>query len=368
MPDRDDETEQLLTDLDGPLRNGRAKLVAELFEQGYTAGELREAIAADRLAVLPLERVLREAATLSAVQVASDTGLDAGEVMRLTRLLGLPATGIDEAAFGEDMRDALRGLRVGRDAGLSQAAIDQLLTALGHHMWPLVADILIILGNELARPGDTEYELAHRYADTARLFEPAASSVVTSAFKAHLRDRMGDIFVTPEEAEDGALRAMADVAVAFVDVVGFTALGERVDAGELKSIASRLASVAINIVEPPVRLVKIVGDAILLMSRDTQALCDALVKIVDSAAADPDLPPIHAGAACGEAHIGGGDVYGMPVNIASRLTDLAPSRKIWATDALARRIEGSHRCESRGSHAIRGVADIHVVELGATWT
>jgi adenylate cyclase len=368
MVDRDNETEQLLTGLDGPLRDGRAKLAGELLAQGYTVAELQEAIAADRLAVLPLERVLHEAATLSAVQVARASDLDAGEVLRLARLLGLPARAVDEPAFGEDMRDAFRGLRVGRDAGVSQAAIDQLLTVLGHHMWPLVADILIILGNELAQPGDTEYELAHRYADTARLFEPAATSVVSSAFKAHLRDRMGDIFVSPEEAEHGALRATADVAVAFVDVVGFTALGERVDAGELKSIATRLATVALNVVEPPVRLVKTVGDAILLMSRDTQALADALVKVVESAAADPELPPIHVGAACGEAHIGGGDVYGTPVNIASRLTDLAPSGKVWATDTLARRIEGSHRCEPRGSHAIRGATDVDVVELCATWT
>jgi adenylate cyclase len=356
--DPHDEITPLRGELHGKLRDGRAKLVAELLEHGYTTEQLQEAIAADRLAVLPLEGVLRETASLTAAEVADRTGIDAAEVLRSAHLLGLPAAGFDEPAFGTDICDALQALHGARAVGVSQAAIDELLTSLGHHMWHLVADIMLLLGNEFARRGDSEYELAHRYADAARFLVPTATPVVTCAFTAHLRDRMKDTFVTPEEAEHGALRAMADVAVAFVDVVGFTALGERVDGGELKSIANRLANLANDVIEPPVRLVKIVGDAILLMSRDSLVLCDALVKIMENASADPQLPPIHIGAACGEAHIGGGDVYGTPVNIASRLTDLTPSLTIWTSNVLATRVEGSHHLIPRGAHPIRGTTEV----------
>jgi adenylate cyclase len=211
----------------------------------------------------------------------------------------------------------------------------------------------VIVGDELGRPGDTEFELAHRYADAARVLVPNAAPLVSAAFTAHLRERMRDIFVTAEEAEYGSLRAVADVAVAFVDVVGFTSLGERVDAGELKSIATRLVDVAEAALVPPVRLVKNLGDAILLVSREAPALLHVLTAVSHAVESDPDAPPIHCGVAYGLAHLGGADVYGAPVNHASRITDLAPSGSIWA-DAKVVQECGEFRWTSLGRRVIKG--------------
>jgi adenylate cyclase len=176
---------------------------------------------------------------------------------------------------------------------------------------------------------------------------------------------MRDIFVTAEEAEFGSLRAVADVAVAFVDVVGFTSLGERVEAGELKSIANYLVDVAEAALVAPVRLVKSLGDAILLISRDAPALVQVLASVRQTFATDRGAPPIHSGAAFGRAHLGGADVYGAPVNHASRITDLAPSGEIWADTSLVRACD-SFTWTALGSRALKGAdapLDVFRLEL-----
>ena len=53
---------------------------------------------------------------------------------------------------------------------------------------------------------------------------------------------------------------------------------------------------------PPVRLVKTVGDAVMLVSPDTDALLSMLLDLNDAAEAeDSGLPSIHAGVARGPA-------------------------------------------------------------------
>lgn len=329
------DVDALTTGLTGRLADGRRRLLRELVERGYSAEELREAVADDRLAVLLLEQVLRETASLTAEEVATACDVDVTEVLRVHRLLGLSSRAIDEPVFVEETCEAMRIVQAVQSYGLSQPAVDAVLGVLGQRMWQLAADVLIIVGDELARPGDSEYELAHRYADAARVLAPMTMPIVACVFEAHLQERMREIFVTADDAEHGALRATTDVAVAFIDVVGFTRLGERVEADELKSVAARLADVVFGTLgDGPVRLVKTVGDATLLMSRDTTALVDVLAKAFSAVASGADLPALHAGISVGRAYVGGADVYGAPVNLASRLADLAPSGRIWAAEPV----------------------------------
>jgi adenylate cyclase len=343
---------------------GRARLLAELTELGYSPAELDQAIAQDRLAVLLLQQVFRNLASFTASDVARESGAAEAEVLRMWRLLRRRSVAPDEQVFDSHACEAMRVVQSARNYGVSQQAIDELLSVLGHRMWQLAADLLIILGNEFARPGDTEYELAHRYADAAAVFATATEPMVSSAFNAHFRDRLQEIFVSPAEAYDGSLRATTDVTVAFVDVVGFTALGQRVEARELKTVAARLVDLATDVIEAPVWLINTVGDAILLMSRDSTALAGALAAILERAAATTTLPPVHAGAACGDAHVGGGDVYGAPVNLASRLTDLAPARRLWTTADLAARTASACSWRPLGPRSIRGSSEsVEVFEL-----
>ena len=55
-----------------------------------------------------------------------------------------------------------------------------------------------------------------------------------------------------------------EVAVCFADLVGFTRLGEEVAPEELGHLAARLEALAADAAEPPVKLVKTIGDAAML--------------------------------------------------------------------------------------------------------
>jgi len=366
--ERDERTallDEVLAGIDGPLRTGRERLVDELLERGFDVETLREAHRQDRLVVLLLDEAFHETAFLTARDVAEACGVPVDDVLHVSRLLGVPVDDANTPAYDEHSCEAVGTLKLARAYGMSESAIEQLVLVLGRHMSRLAADMEVIVGDELGRAGDTEYELAHRYVDAARVLAPSAVPLVCFGITTHLRDRMRDIFVTAEEAEYGSLRAVADVAVAFVDVVGFTSLGERVDAGELKTIATRLVDVAEAALVPRVRLVKSLGDAILLMSRSAPALLRVVTTINDVMLADPDAPPIHCGAAFGKAHLGGADVYGAPVNHASRITDLAPSGEIWADDALVQMCE-AFRWTSLGPREIRGANEpVQVFRLEA---
>jgi adenylate cyclase len=300
---------------------------------------------------------------LSAGEIADLCGMNVDDVLRASRLLGMLVPDAGARAYDEFSCQAFQTLQLASAFGLPPATVDEMLVVLGRHMSKLAADLEIVVGNALGRPGDTEYELAHRYADAARVLAPSAAPLVAGAFTAHLRDRMRDIFVTAAEAENGSLHAVADVAIAFVDVVGFMSLGERVDAGELKAIATRLVDVASAAATPGVRLVKELGDAILLISRDAPELVRVLGAIHDDFGALADAPAIHSGAAYGVAYMGGADVYGAPANLASRITDLAPSGSIWADIRLVEACD-AFRWTALGSRAVKGAtAPVEVFEL-----
>jgi adenylate cyclase len=136
------------------------------------------------------------------------------------------------------------------------------------------------------------------------------------------------------EIAHGRILGATEVTVAFADLVGFTKLGEQIPAEELGAIARRLLELATEAVHPPVRLVKTIGDAAMLVSPDASALLDVALELVHLAEADSeDFPRLRVGLATGEALHRAGDWYGSPVNLASRVTSIALPGSVVATQA-----------------------------------
>src|SRR5581483_3970751 len=102
-----------------------------------------------------------------------------------------------------------------------------------------------------------------------------------------------------------------EVAVAFADLVGFTRLGEEVPPDELGRLAARLEELANEVSEPPVRLVKTIGDAAMLSSPEPEPLLGATLALVEAADTEgQDFPQLRAGAALGLALPRAGDWFG----------------------------------------------------------
>ena len=124
-------------------------------------------------------------------------------------------------------------------------------------------------------------------------------------------------------------------------MVDFTHLGETLDPEALGSVTGRLGELAAAAIEPPVRLVKLIGDAAMFVGPEPRPVVEAGLELVEEAAHEGDeFPLLRAGLARGEALPRGGDWYGRPVNLASRITAIARPDSVLTDpavhDALAR--------------------------------
>ena len=110
--------------------------------------------------------------------------------------------------------------------------------------------------------------------------------------------------------------------MAFADLAGFTRLGEALPVEELEHVASRLADLARDVGVTPVRFVKTIGDAVMLVCTYPVPLLNAVLDLV-ALAAEEAMPQLRVGVASGEAIMRAGDWFGSPVNVASRVTGVA---------------------------------------------
>ena len=89
-------------------------------------------------------------------------------------------------------------------------------------------------------------------------------------------------------------------------------------------MTGRLGELAAAVVEPPVRLVKMIGDAAMVVGPEPGPVVEAALALVEAAENEgEDFPLLRAGVASGQALARAGDWYGRPVNLASRITAIA---------------------------------------------
>jgi len=172
------------------------------------------------------------------------------------------------------------------------------------------------------QPGVTELQIAQAYEALVRQISPLLGPMIEDLLRLQLRHSLETEAVNAAERAAGTLPGARQVAVAFADLVGFTRLGEAVAAEELEQLTSRLEDLARDVAVAPVRFIKTIGDAVMLVSPDPVSLLNAALALV--AAADAEgLPQLRVGVASGSAVSRAGDWFGSPVNVASRVTSVA---------------------------------------------
>jgi adenylate cyclase len=93
--------------------------------------------------------------------------------------------------------------------------------------------------------------------------------------------------------------------------------------------------------------VKTVGDEVLFVADAPDVAAEIGVTLSEQVGADNDLPELRVGLATGSVVSRLGDVYGEPVNIASRLTTMARPGSVLVDRALAERLAGDERWRLR---------------------
>lgn len=340
----------LLDGLESEARTERAELIAWLLDRGFSIDQIRASVAP---LLLPANRVMGEdGVCLSARQVCEATGLDLELLQRLQGAVGLPRIEDPDAAVlprvdGEAVAYAKVFLDMGVDADETVAVMRVLIEGLQH----AAAMMRQAAFKTLMRPGASEIELAEASEALAHQAVPQVGPMVQALLLLELRHTFETEAVNAAERAAGTLPGARKVAVAFADLAGFTRLGEALPPVELERVASRLADLARDVAVAPVRFVKTIGDAVMLVSSDVRALLRTMLELQDE--------QLRIGIAHGPAVSRAGDWFGAPVNLASRVTAVARPGSVLveqsARDALGEPEELSW--SFAGQRHLKGVRD-----------
>ncbi len=333
--------EGLLDDLEGEARAARLALLEELVADGVPIEELREAVAAGRLALLPVERALAgDGQRYTPREVAEIAGIDLDLLRRFSAALGVPYGDPDEPRATEADLEAARRIKAFRDAGLPEDGMLQVARTIGMAMARVAEANRELVIRTLTQPGDSERDLALRFAAAAEFMMPLVGPTLVHAFQANMLEQIRRDVIATADLESGAVGGTADLTVCFADLVEFTRLGEQIPAEELGLVAGRLEEMASAVAEPPVRLVKTIGDAAMFVSADAEAMLSASLALIAAAEAEgEEFPWLRAGLASGAVLPQSGDYYGSPVNLASRITGVARPGSV-VVDAAVREAAG----------------------------
>jgi len=308
--------------LDEGIRVERTELIAWLLEQGFDVEQIRSELAP---MLLPVRRALGDDSNhVSARTISEVHGINLELLLRIMGALGLPRV---------DDPDAVIHLHADAEA----AAHQQQLIELG-----LDADRVVLMVRRLAEglsravpairygvmstflhPGITELQVAKAHEALARQVAPLLGPMICDILFVQLRRAVEGEELNAGERAAGALPGARLLAVAFADLVGFTRLGEAVPQEDLVRLVERLGDLTRGIVNPPVRLVKTIGDAVMLICPDPVKLVDAMLALSEAAERDETLPDLRIGIASGWAVSRARDWFGSPVNVASRVTEVA---------------------------------------------
>jgi len=344
----------LLDGLEGEDRAARERLLERLADEGYTFEELKAAIEEDRLALLLVERVL--GGRYTAKELAQESGLPAVQMVRIRRLLGLPEPAADERVFGEEEIDAAKAISMFLSSGLGEESIAEITRVLGEGMARLAATTAAAFVDAFLEPGDSEDEVAERFATLAEQLIPAIDPVLRAAYRQHLAESVRRGMLSPADRESGGVAGAQEVTVCFVDMVGFTRLGAQIEAQELGSLASRLAELATDVTRPPVRLVKTIGDAAMFVSPDPAAVVSVALSLLEAVEA-AELPSLRAGVAYGQALQRAGDYYGHAVNLASRVTGVARPGSVLCTQEVHDAAPDQFDWSFARKHKLKGMSE-----------
>lgn len=352
----DFEAEGLLEGLEGEARDARRKLLSELADDGVSLDELRAAVEEDRLAMLPVERVYSTPGERYTIEeVAERAGVPRELLERYQRALGIRVPEPGERTLTEDVLEMAKLARAFIDAGLPEDGLLEVTRVIGLSMSQVARAVSQLTAESMLQEGDTERDVAIRLAEAARELTPMANRIFEHAFRVHQLEVLRSEVVGSAELATGQLPGAQEYTVCFADLVGFTRLGERLEPEQYGAVTERLGELAAEIAEPPVRLVKLIGDAAMLASRETEPLLDAALAMQAAASEAEDLPELRVGVARGSAIPRAGDLYGRAVNLASRLTTIARPGSVLCDKATKDDVGDSFDWSYAGSRRIKGI-------------
>lgn len=156
-----------------------------------------------------------------------------------------------------------------------------------------------------------------------------------------------------------------EVTIAFADLDGFTRFTDEHGDVAALSVATRLEDAARGSLVGRTRLIKRVGDAVMLAAPTPDDLVATVLVLREVLGADPAVPRLAVGIHHGSAVIADGDIVGAAVNLAGHLANEAEPGEVWCTEPVTRALNGKHGTVAieRGADRLGGLNDMRLYEL-----
>ena len=279
-------------------------------------------------------------------EVAGLARIDEREARGLWTAMGFAEVPPGEKAFTHLDVEALQNALALRDLGV----VDN--------------DTLLVLarsmGQGLARMAEAQVDIFRGLSDGTTLDEatlaaadvlPRLEKIVVHIWRRQFAAATARALVAA--TEDGQLL----LAVGFVDLVDFTRSTQQWDVSTLERLLERFESeTSLRVTQVGGQVVKTLGDAVLYVCDDPGAAVEVALQTVEAHAADEELPEVRAGVALGPVLVRLGDVFGQPVNIASRLTEQARPRTVLVDERTSQALadDGSYDLQRLRRRSVRG--------------
>jgi adenylate cyclase len=339
-------------DPEAPAAAQRLELLEYLMSLGATAEDLTEY--RDGLPGLASVVAIRGGRALTLSEAVERSGVPEEKLLRISRAAGFPEPGPDDRIFGEQFSNLAAGLS-GAEAVFGEETVLQLIRVMGSTMSRLadaiVSAFLVNVDPGLSESDPEGLEVARANAQATELL-PAVTFALDLLLRQHLLSaRRSSLGVTAEAGYE-----TRHMCVGFVDLVGSTALAQRMPAAELGAALTEFEHLASDVVTSGGgRLVKLIGDEVLYTAGDEASACAIALRLASRFAEHPTLPPVRAGVACGEVMMRDGDVFGPVVNLAARAVKVADAGEVVTSAAVA--AASNVASKPIGGHSLKGFDD-----------
>lgn len=305
------------------------------------------------------ERFLGEPPRMTRPEIAEISGIPHAVTDRFWHALGFPLVEDDEAIFTQADLIALRQVQALLRDGVTEETALAMTRALAR-----TTDRLAVWQTQLIAEVFTPAEItgsSPTASDVHEGVDPAANVKDTRTVPnraiaeaaAHELARISDeiepllVFAWRRHLTAAVNRMLADATpevpsaapnriVGFADLVSFTSLVRRMSERQLAVVVQRFEALASDIITAHGgRVIKTVGDEVLFVHTDPAPAAAIALDLVAAMGDDQVLPPVRVGMAYGRVVSRLGDVFGMTVNRASRLTAVTPEGRVYVDEALS---------------------------------
>ncbi|MCC3768858.1 adenylate/guanylate cyclase domain-containing protein [Streptomyces sp. UNOC14_S4] len=264
---------------------------------------------AARAAGVSMDLAARFWRAMGFADIGQARALTEADVLALRRLAGLVEAGL----LSEPM-----AVQVARSTGQTTARLAD---------WQI--DSFLEGLTEPQEPGMTRTEITYPLVE---LLLPELEEFLIYVWRRQLAAATGRVV----QAQDDAEMVDRRLAVGFADLVGFTRLTRRLEEEELGELVEAFETTAADLVAAHGgRLIKTLGDEVLYAADDAGTAAEIGLRLIETMTHDETMPELRVGMAFGTVTTRMGDVFGTTVNLASRLTSIAPKDAVLVDSAFA---------------------------------